>query len=86
MWEKSGKSGNSSLRPGGAFSQLDEQSDDLRPLGHDVSVQGGGSRGEQGQREENDVEAIELPRQGISVRTEVILSTSERLYYNDRLF
>ena len=35
---------------------------------------------------DDDVEAIELPRQGISVRTEVILSTSERLYYNDRLF
>lgn len=86
MWEKSTKSGNSSIRPGGgAFSQLDEQSDDLRPLGHDVSVRGG--RGEeQGVQEENDVEAIELPRQGISVRTEVILSTSERLYYNDRLF
>lgn len=91
MWEKSTKSGNSSLRPGGgggAFSQLDEQPDDLRPLGHDVSVQGGIAGGEeQGHsREEIDGENMELPRQGISVRTEVILSTSERLYYNDRLF
>lgn len=62
------------------FSQLDEP-DDLRPLGHDVSVRGG--RVDETQA---DVEAIELPQQGINVRTEVILSTSDRLYYNDRLF
>lgn len=64
----------------GTFSQLDEP-DDLRPLGHDVSVRGG--RVDESQA---DVEAIELPQQGINVRTEVILSTSDRLYYNDRLF
>lgn len=64
----------------GTFSQLDEP-DDLRPLGHDVSVRGG--RVDETQA---DVEAIELPQQGINVRTEVILSTSDRLYYNDRLF
>ena len=75
MWE-SGKG-----RPNdGTFSQLDEP-DDLRPLGHDVSVRGGKVDGSQ-----PDVEAMELPEQGIKVQTEVILSTSDRLYYNDRLF
>lgn len=75
MWE-SGKS-----RPSdGTFSQLDE-TDDLRPLGHDVSVRGGRVNGT-----EADTEAIELPQQGIEVRTEVILSSSDRLHYNDRLF
>ena len=65
----------------GAFSQLDEP-DDLRPLGHDVSVRGGPVE----QSDETDTEALEMPEQGINVRTEVILSRSERLYYNDRLF
>lgn len=75
MWE-SGKG-----RPNdGTFSQLDEP-DDLRPLGHDVSVRGGKVNGSQ-----PDVESMELPEQGIKVQTEVILSTSDRLYYNDRLF
>ena len=67
----------------GTFSQLDEADDILRPLGHDVSVRAG-------RVEENlqdaDVEGMELPSQGIKVRTEVILSTSDRLHYNDRLF
>ena len=79
MWESAKHSAKS--RPSdGTFSQLDEP-DDLRPLGHDVSVRGG--RVDESQA---DVEAIELPQQGINVRTEVILSTSDRLYYYDRLF
>ena len=77
MWQ----SGKSKSRPSdGTFSQLDE-ADDLRPLGHDVSVRGGRVNGSQ-----PGTEAVELPQQGIEVRTEVILSTSERLHYNDRLF
>ncbi|KAF6223058.1 hypothetical protein HO133_001110 [Letharia lupina] len=75
MWE--GGKGKSS---DGTFSQLDEP-DDLRPLGHDVSVRGGRVNDTQ-----PDVEAMELPQTGINVRTEVILSTSDRLHYNDRLF
>ena len=55
--------------------------DDLRPLGHDVSVQGGRVNGDL-----PDVEAADLAQTGINVRTEVTLSTSDRLYYNDRLF
>lgn len=75
LWE-SGKG-----RPNdGTFSQLDEP-DDLRPLGHDVSVRGG-----RGNETQPEVEAMELPQTGINVRTEVILSTSDRLHYNDRLF
>lgn len=75
MWE-SGKRGPSV----GTFSQLDEP-DDLRPLGHDVSVRGG-----RPSESQPDIEAIEMPETGINVRTEVILSTSDRLHYNDRLF
>ena len=64
----------------GTFSQLDEP-DDLRPLGHDVSVRGGGVN-----EVPPDIEAMEMSQTGINVRTEVILSTSDRLHYNDRLF
>ena len=75
MWE-SGKS-----RPSdGTFSQLEEP-DDLRPLGHDVSVRGGPVDGNPAA-----AEALEMSQPGITVRTEVILSTSDRLLYNDRLF
>ena len=75
MWE-SGKSRTSE----GAFSQLAEP-DEMRPLGHDVSVRGGSVNGNH-----PDVEATEMSQQGIKVQTEVILSTSDRLHYNDRLF
>ncbi|KAL8934567.1 MAG: hypothetical protein Q9216_005842 [Gyalolechia sp. 2 TL-2023] len=60
----------------GIFSQLDEQPDDVKPLGHDVSV-----RGDVG----GDPESIELPPHGIYVKTEIKVST-DRLEYQDRLF
>ena len=64
----------------GTFSQL-EDPEDLRPLGYDASVQGG--RLTSGQQAE---EAIEMPSNGIHVQTEVTLTTSDRLDYNDRLY
>lgn len=64
----------------GTFSHLDEV-EDLRPLGHGISVRGG--RSNQGQQEEG---AVELPRHGIKVRTEITWETSNRLDYNDRLY
>jgi len=78
--------GSSSKRPwrsskgkssDGTFSHLDEV-EDLRPLGHGISVRGG-----QGQQEEG---AVELPEHGINVRTEITWETSDRLDYNDRLY
>ena len=64
----------------GTFTELHEV-DDMRPLGHDVSVRGGSVNGDL-----PDVEATESAQTGINVKTEVILSTSDRLYYNDRLY
>ena len=64
----------------GTFTELYE-ADDMRPLGHDVSVRGGRVNGDL-----PDVEATESAQTGINVRTEVTLSTSDRLYYNDTLF
>ena len=75
MWGSSkGKSSD------GTFSHLDE-ADDMRPLGHGVSVHGGGLRGDQ-----PDGENLELPSNGINVKTEVEVSTTDRLDYNDRLY
>ena len=64
----------------GTFTELYE-ADDMRPLGHDVSVRGGRVNGDL-----PDVEATEMEQTGINVRTDITLSTSDRLYYNDRLF
>ncbi len=78
--------GSSSKRPwrsskgkfsDGTFSHLDEV-EDLRPLGHGISVRGG-----QGQQEGG---AVELPEHRINVRTEITWETSDRLDYNDRLY
>ncbi|KAL8755696.1 MAG: hypothetical protein Q9184_004724 [Pyrenodesmia sp. 2 TL-2023] len=70
---------NSHSQPSeGMFSQLEEQGDDTKPLGHDVSIRGGrnGAHGE----------AIELPPlSGIHVKSEVLIST-EKLEYKDWLF
>ena len=74
----SGKGGPSD----GRFSQLGEP-DDLRPLGHDANVRGGGF----GTNLEGGVEEVEMSKQGgIRVDTEVRVDTSERFFYNDRLF
>lgn len=62
----------------GVFSQLDEQPDDVKPLGHEVSV-----HGYMGADPESI--SIELPTHGIHVKTEIKVST-EGLEYQDRLF
>ncbi|KAL9606495.1 MAG: hypothetical protein Q9179_000360 [Wetmoreana sp. 5 TL-2023] len=64
----------------GMFSQIDEQLDDTRPLGHGVSVRGGRVNDV-----EADAEAMELPPHGIQVKTEVTVRT-DRLEYQDHLF
>ncbi|KAL9003497.1 MAG: hypothetical protein Q9188_003638 [Gyalolechia gomerana] len=60
----------------GIFSQLDEQPDDVKPLGHDVSVHGDVGA---------DPESIELSPHGIHVKTEIKVST-DQVEYQDRLF
>ncbi|KAL8644847.1 MAG: hypothetical protein Q9210_007041 [Variospora velana] len=60
---------------GEQFSRLDEWEEQNKPMGHDVSVHGG-----------EEVEMGEVPREGIQVKTEVVLVSSERLDYEDRLF
>ncbi|KAI4195978.1 MAG: hypothetical protein LQ350_006862 [Teloschistes chrysophthalmus] len=61
----------------GKFSQISEQQDVTAPFGHGVEVHGG------------DVEAgrdgIELPEHGISVKTDITVTTAG-LEYRDRLY
>ncbi|CAO1597549.1 hypothetical protein XANCAGTX0491_001356 [Xanthoria calcicola] len=60
----------------GMFSVLEDGgADDTKPLGHDVSVHGGGE-GEEG---------VELPPRGIQVKTEVEVTT-DKVEYQDRLY
>ena len=61
----------------GTFSHLDE-ADDMRPFGHGVSVYGGNNQ--------LDGENVELPQHGINIKTEIEVSTTDRLEYNDRLY
>lgn len=57
------------------FSRLDEwgEHQNNAAIGHDVSVRAG-------------VEMGEVPQEGIQVKTEVVLVSTERLDYKDRLF
>ena len=70
----------------GRFSRLDEM-DDLRPLGHGVEV-GTGTRatsmtGKEGARMPAE---MAVPSRRIGVKTDVVVETSGRLAYNDRLY
>ena len=64
----------------GRFSRLDEM-DDLRPLGHKVAV----GRGNEDEGTGAPAE-MAVPSRRIGVTTDVIVETSERLTYNDRLY
>ncbi|KAL8685307.1 MAG: hypothetical protein Q9218_007847 [Villophora microphyllina] len=61
----------------GKFSQIDEQQEDTSPFGHGVSVHGGDA--------EAGLEEIEMPENGIKVKTEVTVTTIG-LEYQDRLY
>lgn len=68
----------------GTFSQLEDSSQDLRALeygAYDASVRAGRSNSDQQERD-----TTELPDHGIKVRTEVTLTSSNRLDWNDRLY
>ena len=64
----------------GRFDRLDEM-DDLRPLGHVANVNAGMNE------EENGLPSgMVVPSSRIAVKTDVVVETSERLAYNDRLY
>lgn len=72
-----------STEPHGAFIQLDESTNEIESAwGHSVFVQGGHPGGKTG----DSAEELEIPIEGITVKTEITLMTSDRLNYNDRLF
>ena len=69
----------------GGFSRLEEM-DDLRPLGHDVDVHAGKRASSMSGIGSGMATDIAVPSRRIGVRTEVVVETSERLAYNDRLY
>ena len=70
----------------GSFNRLDEM-EDLRPLGHGVEV-GTGPRPASmaGDGGAGTPSGGALPSMRIGVKTDVVVETSERLVYNDRLY
>lgn len=72
-----------STEPRGAFIQLDGSTNEIESAwGHRVSVHGGHTGG----KSADSIEEVEIPIEGITVKTEIMLLTSDRLNYNDRLF
>ena len=69
----------------GRFSRLEEL-DDMRPLGHDVDVQAGERASWTNGNGTGMATDIAVPNRRIGVKTEVVVETSERLAYNDRLY
>lgn len=70
----------------GRFSRLDEM-DDLRPLGHGVNVRAGESTTSMNRGDGAGVDpGMVVPSRRIGVKTDVVVETSERLAYNDRLY
>lgn len=60
---------------------LDDFEERNKPLGHDVEVRGG-----EGVKREMEMGERGWTGEGIRVKTEVVLVSSERLDYRDRLF
>lgn len=72
-----------STEPHGVFIQLDESTNEIESAwGHSVFVHAGQPGGKSG----DSIEEVEIPTEGITVKTEITLMTSDRLNYNDRLF
>ncbi len=70
----------------GRFSRLDEM-EDLRPLGHGVDVRSGTRPASMSAHEGKGMHPeMAVPSTRIGVKTDVIVETSERLAYNDRLY
>lgn len=79
-----GESASSELD--GRFNRLDEM-DDLRPLGHGVEVCTGSRAASITGNEGAGMHAeMAVPSSRIGVKTDVVVETSERLTYNDRLY
>ena len=60
--------------------------DDLRPLGHGVDVHAGKRASRMSGNGSGMQTDIAVPSSRIGVTTEVVVETSERLAYNDRLY
>ena len=61
--------------------------DDLRPLGHEVEVRTGTRAASMTGDEGAGIPAeMSVPSKRIGVKTDVVVETSERLTYNDRLY
>lgn len=71
----------------GTFTRLEEPANELNPRwGHSVSVSGGRNNRNGSAGDNISMEDMNVPPNGINVTTEVVLVTSDRLDYHDRLY
>lgn len=66
------------------FIRLEESlTEPVKTIGHNVSIYGGCSGGK---NSGNETEETDVPLEGIQVKTEITLISSDRLDYDDRLY
>jgi len=71
----------------GTFTRLEELANELNPRwGHSVSVRGGRNNRNGSAVDNISMEDMNVPPNSINVKTEVVLVTSDRLDYHDRLY
>ena len=71
----------------GTFTRLEESANETNlPWGHTVSVHGGSSYQKRSPTENISMDDMNVPADSIQVKTEVIVVSSNRLDYHDRLY
>ena len=71
----------------GTFTRLEEPANDSNiPWGNNVWVRGGRNNQKGSLADNISMEEMNIPPDGIKVKTEVILVTSDRFDYHDRLY
>ena len=81
MWRSNTKN------EGRTFTRLEEPTSESNlPWGHTVSVRGGRNNPDAGHVDNISMEEMNVPPDSIKVKTGVVLVTSDRLDYHDRLY
>lgn len=81
MWQ------SNNVNQDGTFTRLEEPANELNPRwGHSVSVQGGRNNRDGSAADNISMGDMNVPPNGINVTTEVVLVTSDRFDYHDRLY
>ena len=79
--------GRADVNSNGLFTRLDDPRDTSKTqLGHDVEVQGGHGGGGRGREDEISLEIMDPPAEGIRVKDEVVVTSSDWIDYKDEVY